>query len=270
MDKIDPHQISRHDFLKVLGLSFLGAGIASSCSIISDSTKADWLEINSIRIKIPRLSPSFNGYRLLQISDIHFDDADMNRERLADVIQVINQQKVDLVAITGDFITRNSNPLDQTLIFEQTLIEQLSKLTAQDGIVAVFGNHDLSDEAGIRQVMGKAGIRLLSNTVYLLQRGKDMLNITGISTHDDFSDRALSRLREPGATILLAHYPDFADQNAATGRIDLQISGHSHGGQVNLPGLGPLILPDAGIKYPSGLYNIGNMLLYTNRGLGTL
>jgi len=81
-------------------------------------------------------------------------------------------------------------------------------------------------------------------------------------------DQVLASLPADGAAILLAHEPDFADTSAAAGRFDLQISGHTHGGQINLPLIGPPILPEMGQKYPSGLYNIGDMLLYTNRGVG--
>jgi predicted MPP superfamily phosphohydrolase len=73
-----------------------------------------------------------------------------------------------------------------------------------------------------------------------------------------------------GAAILLVHEPDFADVAAYNQRIDLQLSGHSHGGQVRIPFYGPLILPALSRTYPKGLYSISNMLLYTNRGLGML
>ncbi len=83
-------------------------------------------------------------------------------------------------------------------------------------------------------------------------------------------DKVLEALPEEGAAILLAHEPDFADESAATGRFDLQLSGHSHGGQVAIPFLGPLRLPLMGRKYPLGLYKVGRMTLYTNRGIGTV
>jgi uncharacterized protein len=69
---------------------------------------------------------------------------------------------------------------------------------------------------------------------------------------------------------LLAHEPDYADISAATGRFDLQISGHSHGGQVIIPFIGPLVVPAYGEKYPLGQYQVGNMIQYTNRGVGTI
>jgi predicted MPP superfamily phosphohydrolase len=78
----------------------------------------------------------------------------------------------------------------------------------------------------------------------------------------------IAQLEENTPAILLAHEPDFADISAATDRFDLQLSGHSHGGQIVLPFYGPPRLPESGQKYPSGLYKLGNMLQYTNRGVG--
>jgi uncharacterized protein len=89
-----------------------------------------------------------------------------------------------------------------------------------------------------------------------LKEGKPRLN------------RALEGLSDEGAAILLIHEPDFADESAATGRFDLQLSGHSHGGQVGLPLLRYPFLPKFSRKYPSGLYRVSDMFLYTNRGLG--
>ena len=81
-------------------------------------------------------------------------------------------------------------------------------------------------------------------------------------------DLVLDKLPENGAAVLLAHEPDFADVSSATGRFDLQLSGHSHGGQVRMPIRGPVFLPPFSQRYSSGLYEVGEMLQYTNRGLG--
>jgi predicted MPP superfamily phosphohydrolase len=78
----------------------------------------------------------------------------------------------------------------------------------------------------------------------------------------------IEALPSDGAAILLAHEPDFADESARSGRFDLQVSGHSHGGQVAIPFFGPPVLPYLGRKYPAGLYKVGNMFQYTNRGVG--
>jgi hypothetical protein len=81
-------------------------------------------------------------------------------------------------------------------------------------------------------------------------------------------ERVLSALPEEECSILLAHEPDFADVSARTGRFDLQLSGHSHGGQIRIPFLPPLALPQQARNYPVGLYRVGEMQLYTNRGIG--
>jgi predicted MPP superfamily phosphohydrolase len=81
-------------------------------------------------------------------------------------------------------------------------------------------------------------------------------------------DELLDQLKDNSAAILMAHEPDFADVSAQANRFDLQVSGHSHGGQIVFPFIGPPILPHLGQKYPSGLYQVGSMLQYTNRGVG--
>jgi predicted MPP superfamily phosphohydrolase len=123
----------------------------------------------------------------------------------------------------------------------------------------------------VEQSLSEAGVTVLRNSVRTIQRGKSQLHLAGlddVSQNMDRLDTLLKALPEDGAAILLVHEPDFADVAAAAQRFDLQISGHSHGGQIVLPFIGPPILPEMGKKYPSGLYNINNMLLYTNRGVG--
>jgi predicted MPP superfamily phosphohydrolase len=111
----------------------------------------------------------------------------------------------------------------------------------------------------------------VSNGFRTLRRGDDTLHLAGVD--DLFARQArlhevLTKLPVEGATILLAHEPDFADASASTGRFDLQLSGHSHGGQVRLPFIGAPYLPPYGRRYPCGLYELDGMLLYTNKGLG--
>jgi hypothetical protein len=105
-----------------------------------------------------------------------------------------------------------------------------------------------------------------------IQRGLDSLHIAGVDDIlEDLADldSVLDQLPHEGAAILLAHEPDFAKKSAASGRFDLQLSGHTQGGQVVLPLVGPPILPPLGRKYPKGFYQVKDMLLYTNRGVGT-
>lgn len=225
----------------------------------------NWIEINSLQLTLPHLSSEFNGYRIVQISDVHRDKW-MTQERFKKIINLVNQQKPDLVAITGDLVTHFSPSVVPTLKFV------LDKFTAKDQTVAVLGNHDyLNNSKAIIQAIEESGITCLDNAIYTLHRGSAMLHIAGV---DDIwlgkprLDLVLKQLPNEGAAILLAHEPDFADISAATGRFDLQLSGHSHGGQVHLPLLTAMVLPRFGRKYYSGRYQVGDMIQYTNRGVG--
>jgi predicted MPP superfamily phosphohydrolase len=81
-------------------------------------------------------------------------------------------------------------------------------------------------------------------------------------------EEVIAQLDDHSAAILMAHEPDYADTSAAAGKFDLQLSGHTHGGQIAIPFLGPPILPYLGRKYHTGLYKVGDMFQYTNRGVG--
>jgi predicted MPP superfamily phosphohydrolase len=227
--------------------------------------KPDWVELKHIRLALPRLAPEFHGYRIAQISDLHTDTS-LTHAHLDHIVELINHQQPDMVAITGDFVSHHALP------YIEDLRATLSQLRPRDGTVAILGNHDYWAEVDlIRQMLVDSGMIDLNNAVHTLQRGEATLHIAGV---DDFwenqsrLDHVLAQLPESGAAILLAHEPDFADISAATGRFDLQLSGHSHGGQVILPFLKPLFAPPYGLKYPVGRYQVGTMWLYTNRGLG--
>ena len=123
----------------------------------------------------------------------------------------------------------------------------------------------------VRRALKASGVRDLSNRFITLERQGAQLHIAGVDDiieHLDRLDLVLNSLPEEGSAILLAHEPDYANTSAASGRFDLQLSGHSHGGQVVLPLIGAPILPRLGRLYPSGLYQVRGMYQYTNRGLG--
>lgn len=225
------------------------------------------VEVKELSLVLPRLAPEFDGYRMVQISDLHLDGW-MSFERLCQMAKLVNEQKPDMIAVTGDFVTASARYQDRELT------EGLRILQAPDGVMAVLGNHDyIASEALIRRVLLDAGITELSNDSRTLHRGEAMLHVAGI---DNFYQRrarldlVLDRLPEEGAAVLLAHEPDFAEVSAPTGRFDLQLSGHTHGGQVQLPGVGAVARPRCGRIYAGGLYEVDGMLQYTNRGLGML
>jgi len=226
------------------------------------------LETVRLELTLPRLAAAFDGYRVVQIGDIHLDDWS-KPARLNRIAAMVNAELPDLIAVTGDFASYSAKRLDTG-----RLVGALGDLSATDGVVAILGNHDyLTDVGLIRRCIREAGLTELLNGVLTLKRGDAALHIAGI---DDVMegrsrlDLVLGDLPEDGAAILLAHEPDFADVAAATGRFDLQLSGHSHGGQVRVPLLGRAVLPPFSQRYTRGLHEVGGMLLYTNRGLGTI
>ena len=149
----------------------------------------------------------------------------------------------------------------------------LERVRAPDDVSAVFGNHDCwTDPELIGSTLSRCGVQVLMNRALRISRGDAGLVFAGVDdVYDGRADleAALGGVPEDGCVVLLAHEPDFADEAAATGRVDLQLSGHSHGGQVNLPLMGPPFLPHLAKKYPRGHYRINGMQLYTNRCLGT-
>lgn len=223
-------------------------------------------EIVPISISMPDLDPVFQNYSIAQISDIHLGQW-ITLDRLKGVIDLVNQQKPDLVAITGDFVSYIFDSL------AEDLAALLRRLCPRDAAVGILGNHDHWVGAeGIRAVMKESNVKDLSNDVFSLSKGDAELHIAGVDSimvNRDRLDLVMKKMPSKGPAILLAHEPDFADVSAKTGRFCLQLSGHSHGGQFVIPGLGTPIRGYHFWKYPLGRYQVGEMVQYTNRGLGT-
>ena len=224
----------------------------------------NWLQVSRLDLTLPNLDQEFEQYRIVQISDIHADEW-MTSQRLQRLVKRVNQVQPDAVVLTGDHVT------DRAETFGRTLLE-LNPLVTKDGVFAVLGNHDhWSNPQLIRQYLTEAGITLLDNRSFSIERDGKTLAIAGVDdvwVGKDNLSQVLSQLPTQGAHILLVHEPDFADQSAASQGFDLQLSGHSHGGQVKIPFLGAPKLPPYGRKYPFGLYKINQMFAYTSRGVG--
>ncbi len=230
------------------------------------ATEKSWVEVTRLSLHLPRLASEFRGYRLVQFSDIHMDRW-MTADHITQVVDLVNQELPDLVAITGDFVTHKAGS------YASRLVPVLRRISSQDGVLAIRGNHDhWAGGPEVNQIIQDSGMINLCNRFITIRRGPASLHFAGIDdyyVHADRLDLALRKMPTAGAAILLAHEPDFADISAKTKRFDLQISGHTHGGQVDLPIFGRLFLPKYAKRYPCGLYKVGDMWLYTNRGLGT-
>ncbi|MCC7557545.1 MAG: metallophosphoesterase [Methanobacteriaceae archaeon] len=228
--------------------------------------KPEDFEIVTIKVTIPNLGPEFHNYRIINIADIHLGQW-LTPTRLDGVINLINKEKPDMVTITGDFV---SYEIDGVL---KDLSDCLNKLNPKDVSLAVLGNHDHWLGADkIRNVLKKNGIVDVSNDVYTLKKNGSLLHIAGVDSvmlEKHRLNEVMDIIPDAGPAILLAHEPDFADISSTTGRFSLQISGHSHGGQFVIPGIGTFIRGPHFIKYPVGKYQVGDMVQYTSRGLGT-
>jgi uncharacterized protein len=262
----------QREFLKALWVGFVDLTF-QAINRIGHSTFGEPKEfkVETIQIALKRLSPMFSGFRIVQISDIHMGGW-MNPERLQRVADLVIAQKPDVLLITGDFLKGRSftEAAKQGI---KDLIKILRPLAAAIPSFAVLGNHDYhTNPDAIRKMLRLCKITDLTNAVFTVTRNGGSLHLCGVDDvrHGDVRlHDVLAQLGENNAAILLAHEPDFADISAATGKFDLQISGHTHGGQIVVPFYGPPVLPLSGRKYPSGLYKVGDMFQYTNRGVGT-
>lgn len=226
-------------------------------------SEIDLVEVN---ITLPDLGKNFVNYRILNLTDVHLGQW-VNPEYLSDLIDYVNTLNFDLATLTGDYF---SYILDG---YEDSLKDSFKKLKAKDGKFGVLGNHDhWMGAEKIRKLFEESDIVDLSNDVCVLSKGEDKLNLAGVDSSTvcaDNLDKVLAKL-DDCPTVLLAHEPDFANESSQTGKIDLQISGHSHGGQFIIPKVEttPFRGPNS-TKYPVGLYKIRDMMQYTSKGLGT-
>lgn len=262
--------MSRRSFLKRTTGTIL-AGMMGT-GIYSTWIEPKWLDITHISISYPNLPKSFDKKHIVHFSDLHvgnfLDVADYK-----EIIQLIQSQKADLICFTGDLFDHEFS--ESTI---NQLADLLSQLEAPLGKFSVLGNHDyFHNPEQIEKCWENSGFTLLKNKSTQLHQDGDTIILSGLDDalngQPDFSIlKSDSMSQKTPFHILLAHEPDLADDVASRYQIHLQLSGHSHGGQIQFPGIGPIITPPLSNLYPLGLYrNIknSNLHLYTNRGIGT-
>jgi hypothetical protein len=255
---------------------FLGSGlitVAAAATVDGFLVEPADTVVERREIRLSRLPESFAGFRIAQISDIHYGPY-MTQARVRRAMRMAQEFHPNIVVLTGDFV---SHPLaEPNGPAGARYAEPCADVFAawkDVPIVAVLGNHDWWNGAEtVAQALIERGIKVLRNDSYAVERGRDRLWIAGIDdAYEKKSDmkKTLARVPDAEATVLLAHEPDFADY-AAKFPVDLQLSGHSHGGQVCVPGVGPIVLPVLGQKYHTGLNRVGRLQVYTSRGLGVI
>jgi len=221
------------------------------------------LQVTRHEMTLPHLAPEFDGLRIAHLSDLHCGPSFINTVSIRRAVRQANAFHPDLILLTGDYVNVPGSIGNMRRL--------LSSLHARYGVIAVLGNHDYwTDSAAVTRALRAADITVLNNEALAVQRGSARLWIAGLDDawegHPDIA-RALQPITAGETTIMLAHEPDIANL-VAREPVDLQLSGHVHGGQVRLPWLGAIVTPYLGHKYTMGKYQVGNMQLYVSRGLG--
>jgi predicted MPP superfamily phosphohydrolase len=262
-----PTNAMRRQTLNAAGnLALAAPFIALGYGTLIERTKFHLREVDAF---IPGLEPGLDGLRILQLSDIHLGPF-LSESDLARVVDMGREAKPDLAVITGDLISTHGDPLD-------ACIRQLARIKADAGVFGCLGNHehyaraeDYTEKAGAR-----AGIRFLRGRAQQLQFGGATLNLAGV----DHQWRSLGRkylvgaerMVVPGAlNLLLSHNPDVFPVAASQG-YNLMLSGHTHGGQINVEIYDQSISPSRFFTpFVYGLYHAQGAAAYVTRGIGTI
>jgi uncharacterized protein len=260
--------------------SFLTAG-ACACAglaVYSGEIERHWIETTHHNVYLPGLSEAFDAFRAVQLSDIHMDEF-TEPFFLRDAVQRINRLNPDAVFLTGDFVTHQFMPRK----FSKGSAWQCANILSQIQCphrYAVLGNHDVQiSETVVTQALTANAITVLRNSFLPIERAGARFWLAGLDDpvegkpDPDAAIPASIRNVPNEPVVLLCHAPDYADTlltQPAGKSVALMLSGHTHGGQIRLPLIGPLVLPVLGQKYVEGRFRFGNLRLYVNRGLGAV
>ena len=212
--------------------------------------------------------------RIAQLSDFHFDNY-FSVAPIRKAVEIINKLQPDVVALTGDFVTAPvfSSDKKKAAAPIEPCAELLAQLKSRLGLYACLGNHDgATDALRVVDTLRAKNIAVLRNSAIPLEKDGKRLWLAGIDdVLEGNADLAMTLKDIPtdDPVILMAHEPDFAT-HVAKFPVDLQLSGHTHGGQIRIPFFGAPVLPELGVEFPMGLYQVGKLTLYTNVGIGTV
>jgi predicted MPP superfamily phosphohydrolase len=221
--------------------------------------------VTNERIWLDTLPDAFSGLRVAQISDVHHG-LYLPQEWLAEAVRLVNRLNPDIVALTGDYVTYSRANIEPAA-------EILGRLRARYGVFAVLGNHDYRVDAdAITRALRRRRIEVLRNQHVALGFGGASLYLAGVDDYGYGADvrRATRGIPRDAATVLLAHNPRIISLASRHG-VSLVLSGHTHGGQVNVPLLGTVYgrSPER-LRYKIGWDRLGTTQIYVSRGIGTI
>jgi uncharacterized protein len=223
---------------------------------------AERVQLRQTRIRLPDLPPAFDGFTVLHLSDLHVD---MNVGAMRRAIELVTGLAYDICVLTGDYRGATYGPFSNALAGMERLCAAIER-----PIYGVLGNHD-----SLRMVPGMEamGIRMLLNEGEILERAGQNLYLAGIDDAHFYRvhniEKAMSQVPHDGCAILLSHTPEIYRQAAHAG-VALMLGGHTHGGQICLPGAVPLTLQAVvPRRLGAGLWRYREMIGYTSVGLGS-
>jgi uncharacterized protein len=251
---------SRRRFLKRLGWAAAGVAVAGAAADVA--FERHWIEVTRPRVAVPQLPPAFEGLRICQITDVHHGPY-LGIEHVHEAVELAVQQEPDLFVLTGDL--SHKKPWSVAPAWDA-----MAPLEAPLGVWSVMGNHDWwHGIAASREGARRNGIGMLDNRAVALLRGGERLWLAGVGdmwTDEQDLSGALAHVPADEPVILLTHNPDFADE-MVDARVKLMLAGHSHGGQICPPLMGPLKVPNK-MKYAAGLARTDVSQIYISRGIG--
>lgn len=263
--------MNRRAFLKrTTGFLISLIGLTGGTHYYSKEIEPSSLHIQKETIQSAKLTNAFHNKKIVQFSDTHLG-FNYTVKDLKKLVKQINELAPDIIVFTGDLI---DDPKQVNDTEEKKIIQALQPLHAPKGKYWIYGNHDHGGYGTekVFDIMTQAEFTLLQNSYTVIEENNEKLIIAGI---DDLMlgkpnlSAALHQTNQDIFTILLAHEPDFADQ-AVKHAVDVQLSGHSHGGQIRLPIVGHIYSPAFAEKYVLGKYTLKDKLqLFVNGGIGT-
>jgi uncharacterized protein len=253
--------VTRRSFLKILGGS-VGAGLVVTYPILIER---NLVLVNRYRIPVSHLPAAFDGFTVAHLTDLHMGRL-VSDAFVHGVVERTNRLGAEIIVCTGDFVHKRRNGTEIELAWRL-----LSKLEARQGVFSVLGNHDhWVSTSRSRYWLRRSGQDLSGKRHCFTQNGDRLWLIGAGDLWEDFTplDPLLAGIPDGECRVVLAHNPDSADTRYSE-RVDLMISGHTHGGQVCIPFFGAPVLPVKNKTYSSGLKSTPKGYpIFISRGIG--